>query len=141
MPPHDRRTHMPKKISNFLKQTALVLGWIISIFSVSLGITILLAPENAVYRDSLRDAFIFAPPHIWAIGWMGLGVWTILALIFHRVGASLPLYINGVLTASFGFFTVPTLADGSGGVFGVYTFCALAACSLLAGHNIGDEGD
>ena len=130
---------MSFRIVGFLRQTAFVLAWIISTLSVGIGTTIILAPPTTVYRESFRDAFSFAPPHIWAIGWLLFGFWAMLTLTFKRKEASLPLYGNGVLTAIFGLFTAPPLIEGAGAIFNIYTFCALALCSLLAGYNI-EEG-
>lgn len=121
------------------QRTAHTLAWILALFSVSLGATILIAPAGAVQRPSLQEAFLFAPAHIWAIGWVTLGIWTSLALLFNDQAAPLPLYGTALLTSAFGFFTIPPLTDGSGGIFGVYTFVALAACALLAGYSIGQE--
>lgn len=121
------------------EQTARVLGWIIAVFSAALGVSVLIAPMEAVQRPSLVDAFNFAPPHIWAIGWIGLATWAGLTLYFKPAESALPLYLDGAIMAVFGWMTISPLVRGDGGIFGSWTFTALAACAILAGLANGDR--
>ena len=128
----------------FIRRTVVVqaihaVAWILLIFSLGLGVSLVVSPVEVVQVPTFVENFRFADPHIWGIGFVVLGLWGVVTLSSNLSGAPLPLYGLGVLTGVWGLFTLPAVANGAGAVSAVWVYSAMAGICMVAATSISHQ--
>lgn len=128
----------------FIRRTVVIqaihaVAWILLVFALGLGVSLVVSPPDVVQVPTFVENFRFAPPHIWGIGFVVLGLWGVAALSTNPSGAPLPLYGLGVLTSVWGLFTLPAVLSGAGAVSAVWVYSAVAAICMVAATSISHQ--
>lgn len=125
--------------TQIVQQAVRSIGWVLAAFAVGIGGTLMFAPAPVVIRPTFAANFVLAPPHVWGIGYVILGLWGGVALARNTSKAPLPMYFLAALTSLWGFCTVPSLARLDGSVTAVWPYTALALICVLVGASVDAE--
>lgn len=122
-------------------QAVHAIAWVLAVFAIGLGASLIIALPEIVHLPTFSATFDFAPKHVWGIGFAGLGTWLAAGLAFNPAAAPLPLSILGVLTAVWGMFTLPAVANSSGAITAIWAYSAISAITLITAASITQQAE
>lgn len=136
---------MPNRLRELLHQTIthraiLSITWILAATAIIIGLILCFYPHQLMASKTFDDALKFAPPHVWGIGFLGIGIWTTIALRSPPT-AQMPLYLLGILNGAWGCFAIPTLYDGAGSPTAIIAYAALGIIATICGAALGADDD
>lgn len=130
-----------KRLQGFI-QRAIVqqavhsIAWVIALFSFGIGLTLITAPPEVLLRATFQVNFSFAQPHIWGIGFSGLGVLLMTSLSKNPRYSPLFLYGLTLLLGAWGLFTLPSVIELDGSITAVWAYTALGTITAIVGLSI-----
>lgn len=136
-----------KRLREFIQRTIVQqavhsIAWVIALFAFGIGLTLIFSPPEVLLRPTFEANYDFARPHIWGIGFSGLGL--LLMVTLSRNPRLSPLFLYGltIMLGAWGFFTLPSVIELNGSITAVWAYTALGAITAIAGLSIdADNGN
>lgn len=140
-----RSLRTPAKLKQFIKthiadQALRAITWVLGVFSVAIGIALVITTPAAEEAPPFSLNFDFAPPHVWGGLFAFLGIWIIISLVGNSK-PKLPCYFIGMLAGIWAMFTIADILSGKVPATSFIAYTTLSAVAFICGVAFEDFDD